>query len=106
MNNLTPKRATYANYLISIVFAAAMIGSSLMIDDKDISLGLWTNLLYIRHSGCGFLQCTDTKTREKRELSGSLGGKHCLSKPRVIPSISLNDGHYSGVLPCNQALCQ
>jgi len=37
MNNLTPKRATYANYLISIVFAAAMIGSSLIIDDKDTS---------------------------------------------------------------------
>ena len=34
---MTPKRATYANYLISIVFAAAMIGSSLIIDDKDTS---------------------------------------------------------------------
>ncbi len=34
---MTPKRATYVNYLISIVFAAAMIGSSLMIDDKDTS---------------------------------------------------------------------
>lgn len=34
---MTPQKATYANYLISIVFAAAMIGSSLMIDDKDTS---------------------------------------------------------------------
>lgn len=34
---MTPKRATYVNYLISIVFAAAMIGSSLIIDDKDVS---------------------------------------------------------------------
>lgn len=34
---MTPKRATYANYLVSIIFAAAMIGTSLMLDDKDVS---------------------------------------------------------------------
>lgn len=34
---MTPKRATYANYLISIVFAAAMIGTSLMVDDRELS---------------------------------------------------------------------
>jgi|GEM_PF-1509496 len=34
---MASKRATYANYLISIAFAAAMIGSSLMIDDRDTS---------------------------------------------------------------------
>ncbi len=34
---MTSKRATYANHLISIAFAAAMIGSSFIIDDKDTS---------------------------------------------------------------------
>jgi hypothetical protein len=34
---MTSQRATHLNILISIVFAAAMIGSSLMIDDKDTS---------------------------------------------------------------------
>lgn len=34
---MTTKRATYANVLISIVFAAVMIGSAIMINDKDTS---------------------------------------------------------------------
>lgn len=33
---MTSKRAMYTNIIISIVFAAAMIGSAILIDDTDI----------------------------------------------------------------------
>ncbi|MEM7031818.1 MAG: hypothetical protein AAF629_19850 [Chloroflexota bacterium] len=32
---MTSKKATYANIIIAIVFAAAMIGSAIIIDDTD-----------------------------------------------------------------------
>jgi len=32
---VTSKRATYTNVIISIVFAAAMIGTAILIDDTD-----------------------------------------------------------------------
>jgi hypothetical protein len=33
---MTPKKATYANIIISLVFAVAMIGSAIIIDNTDI----------------------------------------------------------------------
>ncbi|MCB0089947.1 MAG: hypothetical protein KDE54_18705 [Caldilineaceae bacterium] len=34
-NSMTSKRAMYTNIIISIVFAAAMIGSAILIDNTD-----------------------------------------------------------------------
>jgi hypothetical protein len=33
---MTPKKATYANIIISLVFAVAIIGSAIIIDDTDL----------------------------------------------------------------------